>query len=280
VQRPLGWFHFTKGRHTVSLVCVGKDNESAGYDVGVYDLVLEKLPPTAGDPEPETVHQLTPTPAEAVPAVPEGAIVYRGLPLAAYLDKLKSAPKAERPEVLRALGSFGEDAAPALAQLSEALRDSDPQVRAAAAWAISQIGPQAASAIPALGTALSDTDPRVRSHAALAFRAMGPAGSPGIPELIRALNDSVDYVRASAVEGLGSMGAAAQTAVKPLIERLLAKDEHGLVLGRVVAALGDMGPAAKEALPVLEQAVKSHRLSTEAQEAILKIEGKPVPTWW
>jgi HEAT repeat protein len=164
--------------------------------------------------------------------------------------------------------------------LTEALNDSDPQVRAAAAWAISQIGPQAAPAIPALGKALADTDPRVRIQAALAFRAMGQAGVSGIPELIRALNDPVDYVRASAVEGLGSMGPAAHTAVKPLIERLQAKDEHGIVLGRVAVALGDIGPDAKEALPVLEQAIKSHRLSTQAEEAILKIEGKPVPTWW
>jgi hypothetical protein len=280
VQRPLGWFHFTKGRHTVSLVCVGKDNESAGYNVGVYDLVLEKLPPNAGDPEPETVHQLTPTPAEAVPAVPEGTIVFRGLPLAAYLDRLKTAPTADRPDVLRALGSFGEDAAPALAQLSEALRDSDPQARVAAAWAISQIGPRAAAAIPDLGMALNDSDHQVRIHAALAFRAMGPAGSAGIPVLIGALNDPVDFVRAAAVEGLGSMGASAQAAVKPLIARLQTKDEHGVVLGRVVHALGDIGPDAKEALPILEQAVKVHRMGPEAEEAILKIEGKSVPTWW
>jgi hypothetical protein len=76
------------------------------------------------------------------------------------------------------------------------------------------------------------------------------------------------------------MGAAAHTAVKPLIERLLAKDEHGIVLGRVAVALGDIGPDAKEALPALEQTVKSRRLSTDGGEAILKIEGKPVPTWW
>ena len=280
VQRPLGWFHFSKGRHTVSLVCLGKDNDSSGHDIGVNDLVLEKLPPTAGNPEPETTHQLTPTPPEVIAPVPEGVAVYRGLPLSAYLEKLMTAPKAERPEVVRALGSFGEDAAPALGQLTVALNDSDPQVRAAAAWAVSQIGPQAVPAVPSLGKALSDPNTQVRIFAALAFRAMGPAGSSGIAELIHALNDPVDYVRASAVEGLGSMGAAAHTAVKPLIERLLAKDEHGIVLGRVAVALGDIGPDAKEALPALEQTVKSRRLSTDGGEAILKIEGKPVPTWW
>ena len=31
VQQPLGFFRFDKGRHTVSLICVGKDEVSAGY---------------------------------------------------------------------------------------------------------------------------------------------------------------------------------------------------------------------------------------------------------
>ena len=280
VQRPLGWFHFTKGRHTVSLVCVGKDNESAGYDVGIYDLVLEKLPPTAGDPEPETAHQLTPTPAPAIPSVPEGTIVYRGLPLTVYLEKLKTASNAERPDVLRAVGAFGPDAVRALEPLTSALRDSDPDARAAAAWAISQIGSKALPALSALGTALADTDSRVRIQTALALRAMGPDASSALPVLIRALNDPLDYVRAAAVEALAAMGASAKPAVKPLVERLEAKDEHHIVLSRVAFALGNIGPDASKALPVLKEAVKSHRLRTDAEEAILKIEGKPVPTWW
>ena len=38
----------------------------------------------------------------------------RGLPLSAYLSQLKAAPKADRPDVVRALGSFGKDALPAI----------------------------------------------------------------------------------------------------------------------------------------------------------------------
>ena len=50
VQRPLGFFRFDKGRHVVTLECVGKEIASAGYDVGVYDLVLERLPDDVGEP--------------------------------------------------------------------------------------------------------------------------------------------------------------------------------------------------------------------------------------
>jgi hypothetical protein len=65
-----------------------------------------------------------------------------------------------------------------------------------------------------------------------------------------------------------------------LAARLLAKDEQGLVLGSVATALGDIGPDAKDALPALQQVLKMRRVGSAAQEAILRIEGKPVPTWW
>ncbi len=279
VQRPLGWFRFEKGRHTVSLICTGKDEASAGYDIGVLDVVLEKVPASAGEPEPAVEHELTPAPAEDLPAVAEGTTVYRGLPLSAYLKKLKTAAKADRADIVRALGAFGEDAGPAVPSVTAALDDSDPEVRSAAAWAFSQIGPNGAAAAPALGKSLSDTSPQVRILAALAVRAMGPTGAPAIPDLIRALKDPVGNVRASAASALGSMGRAAHTAIRPLADRLTA-DEDGLVLNGVAAALGEFGPDAKDALPALQQAYKSGRLGATGQEAILRIEGKPVPTWW
>ena len=52
------------------------------------------------------------------------------------------------------------------------------------------------------------------------------------------------------------------------------------VLRSAAAALGDIGPAASSALPALEHAMKMHRVSATAQEAILKINRKPVPTWF
>jgi hypothetical protein len=41
-----------------------------------------------------------------------------------------------------------------------------------------------------------------------------------------------------------------------------------------------MGCAAASALPALEQALKMHRVSYTAQEAIHKIRGEPVPVWY
>ena len=280
VDRPLGWFQLEKGRHILSFVCVGRDERSAGYNFGVEDVILEKLPATAGEFEPEVKHQLTPVLPEAIPAPVPGTPIYRGRPLAVYMEKLRQAPAAERAEVVRAIGSFGKDGASAAGAIARELADPDPQVRSAAAWALSQMGAKGAPAIPALGKALSDPSPRVRSLAAVALEGMGPTAAPALPQLVHGLNDPVDYVRVPAADALGAMGPAARAAVHPMAERLLRKDEQVMVLRSIATALGNIGPDAKDALPALKQALLRLRVSYAAEAAILKVEGKQVPTWW
>jgi HEAT repeat protein len=279
-DRPLGWFQFEKGRHTVSFVCVGRDERSAGYNFGVEDLILEKLPTSAGQFEPKVEHHLAPDLPEPTLAQAPGTPVYRRRPLADYVENLRQAPAAQRADVLRAMGSFGRDGAPAASAVAGALADPDAQVRGAAAWALSQIGAPGAAAVPALGRALSDSSPRVRSLAAVALEAMGPSASPALPELVRALNDPVEYVRVPAADALGAMGPVAGGAARSLAERLLVKGEQVMVLRSVAAALGNIGPGAREALPALEETRKTLRVSYTIEAAILKIQGKPVPSWW
>lgn len=280
VDRPLGWFQLEKGRHTVSFVCVGRDERSAGYNFGVEDVILERLASTAGEPEAEVQHQLRPVLPEPQPAVVAGTSVYRGLPLRAYVTKARNEQGAGRAQAVRAIGSFGKDGASEARELAAALADPDVQMRGAAAWALSQVGAPGAVAVPALGRALSDSSPRIRSLAAVALASMGAAATPALPQLVRTLADPVDYVRTSAADALGAMGPAARAAVRPLSQRLLMTDEQVMVLRSVAAALGDIGPDARDALPALEQTRKTLRVSYTIEAAILKIEGKPVPTWW
>jgi HEAT repeats len=265
-------------------VCVGRDDRSAGYNFGVEDLILESLPTSAGEFEPEVKHQLEPELPAAVPTETPGTPVYRGHPLADYVAKLQQAAEPGRADLLRAIGSFGADGAPAAGLVAGTLADSEEQVRAAAAWSLSQIGAPAAKSAPAtvgaLAKALSDPNPKVRSLAAVALEAMGPAAAAALPELVRGLNDPADYVRAKAADALGAMGPGERAAVRPLADRLLVKDEQMMVLGSVAAALGDIGPAALDALPVLEQTRGTVRLGYTVEAAILKIQGKPVPSWW
>src|SRR5579871_3852679 len=42
-DRTLGMFQLTKGRHTLTFLCQGKDPRSVGYNLGINDVVLEKV---------------------------------------------------------------------------------------------------------------------------------------------------------------------------------------------------------------------------------------------
>ena len=47
VEHPLGWLQLEKGRHTLSFICTGRDGRSAGYFLGINDVVLERIPEAA-----------------------------------------------------------------------------------------------------------------------------------------------------------------------------------------------------------------------------------------
>ena len=98
-----------------------------------------------------------------------------------------------------------------------------------------------------------------------------------IDNLIENLQAPDQIVRIHAATILGSMGEDAEPAVPALIEMLV----NGEIQDRKLAALtlGEIGPAAKSALPVLKEAVGKRRVGAAAEEAILKIEGKPVPSY-
>jgi hypothetical protein len=267
-DRTLGMFHLVAGRHVLSFIVMGKDPHSAGYSIGINDVVLEKVVQSAEIPDVREQKS-----GSAI------GVVYRGRPLSSYVAKLPAASSKERSILIRAIGSFGYDAASASPELIAAVSDSSPMVRSSAAAALAQVGPRNfAAAIPALAKALSDPDPEVRGLAAIALGSMGPKAAPAVPELIRALKDPVDYVRAPAADALGAIGPRASAAVEPLAERLLTRDQ-GFVLNSIAYALGDIGSAAKTALPALRQALAEQLVGGAAQEAILKIQGTPVPVY-
>jgi hypothetical protein len=274
-DRRFGWFNLPKGRHVLTFVCAGKDMRSNGYNLGIDNVVLEKVPSLTAPAKATAVLGK----AGVVLGASATSIVYRGEPLGFYLAELKSSASSQRPELIRALGNFGVDGQAAVPELAKTLADPDVGVRQAAAWSLSQVGPTAAKAVPRLIDVLADPDPHVRTLAAVALAAMGRQAEAAVPALIRALSDPVDYVRAPAADALGSLGPGARDAVQPLADRLLARGEPVFVLRSVSAALGDIGPDAKDALPALREALKMLRVTYTAQEAILKIEGRQVPTW-
>jgi hypothetical protein len=270
VDRPLGWLELEKGRHTLSFVCAGRDGRSAGYNLGVNDVILERIPVTASVSGPTPEHLQVQSTAE---------IVYRGRSLSAYREELRHAEPGQRADLLRSIGSFRGDAASATGDVVEALKDPDARVRSAAGWALSQIGAGGATAVPALAASLSDPNPLVRSISAVALREMGDRALSAVQALAKALSDSVPYVRAPAADAIAKIGPPAKAAVQPLIDRLTVPGEEVYVLRSVTRALGRIGPDAASALPVLQRVRKMHRVAYVAEEAILRINGQPVPEW-
>ena len=249
---------------------MGKDSRSSGYHFGLNDVVLERIAEA-------------PAVAELPADLPRSSVgpVYRGVALPAYLQALRSTSEAGRPGLLRAIGAFGADAGAAVSDVAKALNASDPAIRAAAAWALSQMGPAAEPAVQPLGRALADPDARVRSLSAVALRAMGRHALGAMPDLVKALDNPSPYVRALAADALGNLGSAARPVVEVLSRHLLPANEQVVfVLRSIASALGEIGPQAASALPALEQALKLPRVTYTAQEAIHKIKGEPVSTWY
>jgi len=280
IDHRLGWFRLSKGRHVLAFTCVGKDNLATGYNLGVDGLVLAEIEKGealahstgAGLPHYETIEAGIPAHA------PTAGVVYRGKPLSVYLRQLKQAPPEGRAEVIRLIGAFGEDAGPAVSELSRALADPDPEVRGAAAWALSRVGRKASEAAPAVARLLEDGNTPVRESAALALREMGKGAGVAIAELGAALKDPAPTVRMTAATALGQIGEAAASAVPALAAGLQVPNEEVQVLRNIAYALGGIGPGARSAIPALKQ-VQHLRVRYIAEEAIAKIEGKPVATW-
>jgi hypothetical protein len=276
VDRRLGWHDLTKGRHILTFTCVGKDPLSSGYNLGIDDVVLSEV---TGRPQEPAAGEAATTPAAAA-----GSVIYRGQPLGYYLEMWKTAQGSERAQVIRSIGAFGTDAAPAMKELSALLSDSDPEVRGASVWALSQMGAKAAAASLEAAKLLKDADPLVRGFAALALREMGKSAAAAIPDLCAALQDPVPSVRMATASALGSMREAAASAIPALVAALEATNVPDMpndsvqVVRNICYALGDIGSSARSAIATTRK-IQHLRAKYIAQEAIAKIEGRPSPTW-
>jgi HEAT repeat protein len=135
-----------------------------------------------------------------------------------------------------------------VAELTRALDDPAPEVRAAAAAALEKAGDAARPAGAGLVTLLRDPDDNVRLRAADALVAVGP--SPGwLPELGRMLEQDPPPVRAAAARVVAAMGPAGKDAVASLVAAL----QLPAVEVRMAAcqALGRIGPEARAGVPAL-----------------------------
>lgn len=170
LAHQVGWVHLTRGRHTLTYVCLGKNEASSGYNVGIDNIILARVGPeawaaAANVKEPRLTGKSTAELAQTLKSDPDPIV--RGL-------------------AAIALRNQGKASVAALPALIDALKDSEVSVRMMSANAIAAIGPGAADAVPALigaGSAKGEQVHVLRSVAAALGSIGKPAATPALPLL-------------------------------------------------------------------------------------------------
>jgi len=237
-DRVLAWPTLTAGRHTVSFVCVGKNAQSTGYNIGLDGLVLARV---AGSPG--TTQQ-------------------------------DSATMTEPADRLRRLGNRGSRAAAEMDTVLAGLRDPDPEVRRAAAWVLTQMGYAATPATDALGDALDDDDRIVRGLVAIALRQVPELGETQGDRLLAHLRDGDENVRMVVANAIAAHPETARRGMAQLIAAAQVAGEHRHVLRSVATALGAIGPDARDAIPALEALAAEPLIRWQAAAALRSIRGE------
>ncbi|HEV3021491.1 MAG TPA: HEAT repeat domain-containing protein, partial [Pirellulales bacterium] len=204
---------------------------------------------------------------------------------ASLAKQLTSANAEERADAADSLGELGAKAKTTVPALVKALQDKDAGVRGHAAHALGQIGDKRADVVNGLFALAADQDALVRraalralrnlrlphevlmpkmvkalktaspADAAAALATMAEAGEEAVPFLSECLDDKEACYWACLA--LGDIGPAAKAAVPHLAK--LERHEEPQVRLQALVALGNIGPAAKSAVPAIVKALQGDK---------------------
>ena len=107
----------------------------------------------------------------------------------------------------------------------------------------------------------------------MALRDVGPLDSAALDALAEHLHDPDDGVRMVSGWAIAGQGTRALRVLPALLDAGRQAGQHHHVQRAVADALGAIGPAAGEALPLLEELAKIPRVRWNANAAIHRIRG-------
>jgi HEAT repeat protein len=148
--------------------------------------------------------------------------------------------------VATALGQFATPET--IAALTTLTRHPDPTVQQSAIAAVAACGTSASSIQPRLEELAISPVPETRIAAALALSQVLSDEQARLEPLVNALNDDEWTVRRKATEAIGGMGVNAKRAVPRLLDQLR---EYGDDAESVMDALRQIDDAPPEAIPAL-----------------------------
>src|SRR5262249_49506989 len=114
---------------------------------------------------------------------------------------------------VRGADEKAEETGKRVTELSAALKSKDVAARKSAAKALADLGGESRPAVGALGDAMLDEDLQVRLDAA---RALIGVGRPAVPALLAVLKERDRNARKLAAQALGEIGPAARSAIPQL----------------------------------------------------------------
>lgn len=161
--------------------------------------------------------------------------------------------------------------------LREIRRGSDRYDAAEAALVAGRADPKE-DVVPELIESLGDASPFIRQAAADSLGQLGAAARRAAPNLEQALKDTDPQVRLQAARALWRVSGEARAPVAVVVEVLqksaLAHSARRSPAGLATVILGEMGPAAREAVPALRAATEQGdaTLRTAAVAALEKID--------
>lgn len=157
-----------------------------------------------------------------------------------------------------ALGVLGKDLPKqVLPKLWEALGDFYESIRQAAAYGLGVMGKEIPDEVlPKVLAALKDRDSNFRAAAARALGVMGKEGAVAGPLLLKALKDPDDDVHEAAAGALQEIGREAPKKILPQLLEALQDSESWRIRLVAVTALKACGKEAAAAVPQLRMALK------------------------
>lgn len=161
---------------------------------------------------------------------------------------------------------LGPIATPAIPALTNLLYATNPVTRLYAAQCLSSIG---APALPALMAGLTNGSYALATDVALSIVDLGTNAKPAVPIFLKDLQHPDHFYRERAADALGNLHIEPEVVV-PALTNLLT-DPSPAARFIAVKSLGQFGPAALQAVPLLLPLLNSSALDSAATEALRNI---------
>jgi len=164
----------------------------------------------------------------------------------------------EQPDAHYLLVKYGHDKDRHLQALIDALENTNSRIRLKAAAYLGRLGAEANRAVDSLRGSLRDDDPEVRVEAARAILTLAPGPSlrkEAVDVILGSLDGTETMTQVRAAGALKGFGAEEAWAVAALIVQINARSSHTRLAA--IETLGNIGPAANQALPDLKRLLRT-----------------------